>query len=257
MLLFFGFVTMIVSAFFLILAVSCGEKENKSKKRNYIGSLLSFILMIVFFVFGLIEVGRTTKIEKSIASKYTIIEDVKTRPDIKRSLKILLNQKVSKEELRLIALQLKKQSTDFRRTFIIYYLPGTNTNYVAWATTHFTPDIDVEIIGLTMEEGEKLKSLPLPENSEIIGAWLNEGGRRSRYTMYQQNGKLYLDELWSDTYETSKTEVIVKEVIDGVSRYECKAEEYEGIYFIINSEGNLEMRDELGLLTISLHFKPK
>ena len=83
---------------------------------------------------------------------YSIIDSTAIA-GIKRSLDVRLNKRVTEDTLRAIALKLKSQdSRDYDRTFITYYLPGMTVGAGAWATTHFTPDLEVKILGLSTEE---------------------------------------------------------------------------------------------------------
>ncbi|QDT94253.1 hypothetical protein [Gimesia algae] len=79
-------------------------------------------------------------------SDYTWKED-HSIPGIKRSLVVFLDGKVSEERLREIALELKsKETRSYERTFIVYLLPGMKENEGAWATTHFDPDLKIDIL---------------------------------------------------------------------------------------------------------------
>jgi hypothetical protein len=56
----------------------------------------------------------------------------------------------SVEVLRAIATQLKNSDAHtYERTFIVYYLPGMEIGSLAWATSHFDPELQVRIIGVT------------------------------------------------------------------------------------------------------------
>ena len=74
---------------------------------------------------------------------YTIVSSAVT-PGFKRTLDIRLNRKVPEEVLRTIATQLKNSDEHtYERTFIMYYLPGMEVGSLAWATSHFDPDLQV------------------------------------------------------------------------------------------------------------------
>ena len=112
---------------------------------------------------------------------YSIIESSISH-DIKRSLDVRLNKKVSERTLRTIALKLKSQDArDYERTFIMYYRPGMAVGSGAWATTHVDPAVEVRILGLTLEQEGKFSSEPKIAVSEIVGRWLDDspliGGR--------------------------------------------------------------------------------
>ncbi len=64
---------------------------------------------------------------------YPII-DQQIIPGVKRALTIRLNRKVTEEQLRAIALELKaRDPTNYKRTFVGYLLPGMKDGAGAWA----------------------------------------------------------------------------------------------------------------------------
>lgn len=87
---------------------------------------------------------------------FTVTES-HTVPGIKRSLDVRLNRKVSEETLQAIALKLRAiDPRNYERTFITYYLPDMAIGSGAWATTHFNPDLEVRVLGLTAEAEKSL-----------------------------------------------------------------------------------------------------
>jgi hypothetical protein len=93
--------------------------------------------------------------------RYKVLED-ETHLDIKRSVDILLETDVSAEAVRLIALEVKSSNpNEFKRTFIAYYLPGMIVDSGAWATTHFNPDLQVQILGV--RNGTFVRPPPRPD----------------------------------------------------------------------------------------------
>src|ERR1039457_4223586 len=87
---------------------------------------------------------------------YTIIK-ADLMPGIKRDLDIRLNRKVSEEVLRAIATELKNYDQHtYERTFIGYYLPGMDVGSGAWATSHFDPDLEICILGVSTDQEELL-----------------------------------------------------------------------------------------------------
>src|SRR5690606_7292717 len=105
---------------------------------------------------------------------YTIIEE-NVVPEMKRSLDIRLNRKVSEDILRAIAIEVRGSDPKrYDRTFIGYYLPDMQVNAGCWATTHFTPDLEVRILGMTADQEVVLASEAVHASQEIIGRWLDE-----------------------------------------------------------------------------------
>jgi len=83
---------------------------------------------------------------------YTIISHISTLP-FKESFDIRLNRRVIKGTLELIAQELKRSlrsSPD--KIFIVYYLNGMEVGAGGWAYSHFLPDLDLTILGSTVDE---------------------------------------------------------------------------------------------------------
>ncbi len=178
---------------------------------------------------------------------YSII-DSQSLPGIKRSLDVRLNRKVSKNTLRDIALKLKSQdSRDYDRTFMSYFLPGMATNAGAWATTHFNPDLEVLILGLTAKEEEKLVAAPATANREIIGRWLDETPSfGSRITFFREGGKLFIEHLFTDG-SSGKKELVEKRTPLGRRFDKVEGSDF-GDHWVLCSDGSLQVRDNEGLI---------
>ena len=127
---------------------------------------------------------------------YTII-DQNVLPGIKRSLDIRLNKKVSEGALRSIATQLRdSDSNSYQRTFIGYYLPDMEVNAGYWATSHFNPDLEVKILGLTIEEEKKVIAESQPVG-EVVGRWFDQF-IGCAVTIREDNGVLVLERKFKD-----------------------------------------------------------
>lgn len=181
---------------------------------------------------------------------FSIIE-TSTLPGIKRSLDVRINKKVSEQILRSIALKLKSSdSQTYKRTFITYYLPGMTIGAGAWATTHFNPDLEIRILGLTSEKEKKLISEPIPEKRKIIGRWLDESPfAGSRITIFQKDKKTFIERTFSDN-SSIKEELIEKKSQLG-RRFDKVNGSNAGDHWIIGSDGNLQIRDNDGIITIA------
>jgi len=179
---------------------------------------------------------------------YSII-DFDTYLNYKRSLDVRLNKKVSEKTLRAIALKLKAQdSKNYERTFICYYLPDMEVGTGAWATTHFNPNLDVRIQGLTAEQEKVLKQQPDDPSREVIGSWLDESPFiGSRITVFRQNGKLFIENTYKDG-SSGKKEIVEK--LAGKDRtFRKKEGSSVGEFYLIDNQGNLQMWDEEGIIS--------
>ncbi len=179
---------------------------------------------------------------------YSII-DSDVMPVFKRSLVVRLNKKVSERTLRALALKLKSQdSRNYERTFIVYYLPGMKVGAGAWATTHFDPDLDVLILGLTAKQEEALRQQPDDPSREIIGSWIDDRmyvGNRT--TIFRQDGKLFMENTYADG-SSGKKEIVAKPSVSG-KKFEDKEDKGFGDFYLIDSRGNLQLRDQDGLIS--------
>jgi len=178
---------------------------------------------------------------------YSII-DSNTFLDYKRSLDVRLNKKVSEDTLRTIALKLKAQDPrSYERTFICYYLPGMEVGSGAWATTHFNPNLDVKILGLTAEQEKALRQSPSDPSREVIGRWLDESPFiGSRVTIFRQDGKLFMENTYKDG-SSGKKEIVEK--LSGKNRtFRKKEGSSVGEFYLIDNQGNLQLWDQEGII---------
>ncbi len=192
---------------------------------------------------------RMSSIPADVA--YTVI-DSQIIPGIKRGLDVRLNRKVSKAVLRAIALELKaRDPRKHERTFIVYLLPEMRVGAGAWATTHFNPDLTVEILGLTIAKGKALIDEPIDIPSHrIIGAWIDERHyASSKITIYQAQGRPFLQQRFGDGSKRTK-ELVERPSPDG-RKFEMKEGSPSGDHFLIDRQGNLQLRDQDGLISIA------
>jgi hypothetical protein len=133
----------------------------------------------------------------------------------------------------------------YQRTFIGYYLPGMEVGAGSWATTHFNPNLEVEILGATGEEEAKLKSNPDKQKGIIVGDWYcDQPFLERRTTLYSQDNRIYLKNLFKDG--SSSTEEMIEKKTEKGRRFEKKAGSRAGEYYLINSNGLLDIWDSAG-----------
>ncbi len=166
-------------------------------------------------------------------------------PGIKRSLDVRLNKKVSKETLHALALELKSQdSRTYERTFIAYYLPDMKVDAGAWATTHFNTGLEVRILRITLEQEQALKQQPNDPSREIIGSWLQERGFANRITIFRKDGKLFMENKYTDG--SAGTAELVETSSPRGRRFDYNPDRGNGEYYLINSKGDLQQWDQDG-----------
>ncbi len=178
---------------------------------------------------------------------YTVIEKTNLG-QVKGSISIRLEKKVSKDSLRKLALKLREiQPRKYDRLFITYYLPNMKPGFGAWASTHFNPDLKVVILGLTIEEESVLINESKTPLGEIIGEWIDESPYAgSKYALIKKNKKIIMVRKFADGSH-SEIEMIQKNQ-SGRIRFERKKKIHDD-YFLIERDGSLGSYDDLGLIS--------
>ncbi|MCG9005130.1 hypothetical protein LH426_11690 [Laribacter hongkongensis] len=186
---------------------------------------------------------------------YTITADERKR-NTKRSVEVLLDERISKDALTIVANKIKADEPEtFERTFIGYRIKGVSDSSF-WATSHFDPDLDVKIHGITADGYASIMESDETVPGKKIGVWLSDNGPDEKIIAYASNGKNYIKfirapGLGSDEYQYSskkeggKTKFIE---VDGNGRE----------FFAINESGDLEFWGERGNYYTAPKFeKPK
>jgi len=184
--------------------------------------------------------------------KYTVIGK-SNLGSIKCSIDIRLEKKVTKEFLHKLALKLRKaEPREYDHMFITYYLPGMTPGSGAWATSHFDPNLEVKILGTTIEEERALMDEPKNSSGEIIGKWRHRClyGGPAVYTLLKRDGKVILLKKFHDG-SSGETEMQLKKGLYR-DRYEEKGGAAYSDYYIINRKGELEIYDSQGLI-LTMH----
>ena len=179
-----------------------------------------------------------------------------------KRIEVQLSGRLSKDELRALALQLKNSDRkEYDRTLIMYYVPdmeaGVDPKYkgLAWATTHFNPDLEIRIQGTTKEEHERLaKEAAKPAGANVIGRWTdNESAFPGVITFSKEGGKVIKTRTFADG-SSGKYELLVRRIKNQV-RYVTK-DDPDGDYWIVTPNGDLSWGDaEEGIWATSKKIK--
>lgn len=233
-----------------------------------IGKLLLSIIVLVIAIFVISYEGQQVE-RKDVrltngnagsnivtstdsALTYSII-DSQVATGIKRSLTVRLSRKVTMTELRRLAQDMTDDGKEyFDRTFIAYYLPGMVVGEGAWAVAQFGPELDVKIYGVSIEKERELIS-PAPMKSGVIGRWLDDGIAGSRLVILRENNKLYLDRTYSEG-GMSRVELRESKTASG-RRFDKVDGSKWGDHYLINRTGDLEIRDDQGLIVTARKLK--
>ncbi len=202
----------------LFLMVSCGQKSNNSKNE------------------------LEGKVSINMESFYKIIsekEEVIPNFDINKcNIVVELTKKMSMDELKKIANNLKKTRKSYDKLWISFYLTDMSLDGVAWAIANFTPDLKVEIVGTTESEEKEQKKNAENVDGKIIGKFYENQYLSATCTVYEKDGNTFLKMSFNDG-SSSITELKTKELKNGI-RLEDKEGNPHGEYYILNKNGELE-----------------
>jgi len=217
---------------------------------------ISILCISILFVAQLAMADTSTKKSaKSDTLTYEIINN-QILKSIKRSVDVRLSRRASKDQLRNIANEIMtSDDTEYERTFITFYLPDMQVGTGAWATAHSDPNLEIIILGSTEEEFAAMqKQSSAKPGREIIGTWYDEAPYASRkLVLYKENNKLIMESHFKDG------STMIQELIEKKSSLGRRLEEKEGSsfgeFYIINKNGDLEMRDSEGLIATAKKIK--
>ncbi len=185
----------------------------------------------------------------SAVSDYQVIKTYRV-PATKCSIVVRLQQRVSTSRLQEIARVLRFRERDYPRVFISHYLPGMRPGGGAWATTHFNPSLEVKILGLSREQVASFRSTPDRSNGDVVGAWIDEspliGGR---IVISREGGRAFVKHSFQDG-SGSTSELRERATARG-RRFDYKPRNPAGDHFLLLPNGNLEIRDNQGLITVA------
>lgn len=137
--------------------------------------MTKIIRIFIAFVFVILisncDNNQNKEKEKPKNVNYTI-ENQDFFKDLKATFDVRLEDKISKEVIKAIANDIKRNNPGYDKYFIAYLLPGMEINNGAWATSHFNPSLEVNILGSETDNITKIdKSLSDIKEEKIIGKW--------------------------------------------------------------------------------------
>jgi hypothetical protein len=177
---------------------------------------------------------------------FEIIEKKYQRPFKKANLTIKLDSKLNETELEDLGNQLKSKL--FRSAeiiYIFYHLKKIKQHNTAWAITHFQPDgKTISILGLRLEDELRFIEKMNKDERTVLGHWIDETFLNSLITLFEENGKTYLEILFKDESESIKEQIVTK--VKGGIRYE-NVDNKHGEYILVDKKGVLNYYSEDGL----------
>ena len=179
---------------------------------------------------------------------YAIINENTDKAFNKTNIDIRLKEEISKTDLKNIALELKEDRNEYDKVWIFYYLTGQEPGNGAWATTHFTPELEVKMIGASKEASKEMNETKV--TGEILNSWYeNDAMLPNKKYLVKEDGKLFMKSIYPKTELAGdggelKEEVVEKKLKNGMIRYDY--ENIHGEYYLIEKNGNLGLYNDSG-----------
>lgn len=204
-----------------------------------------FYILIAISFFSCNQ-SKNVNVEQSSnpsAVKYEVISEEPNEALSKDKISIRINKVVAESALTEIAYDLKSSRSQYDKLWVFYYLPEMDSNSYAWATTHFTPELQVEINNPPISK-DSISNKTLKVDGEIIGKWRCDKSLMGASLILYKNAKGILLMKTTFTDGSASDEKIKGKKKNGETKYEYK--NTHGEYYILESNGNLGLYGENG-----------
>ena len=169
------------------------------------------------------------------------------------SFDVRLEERVPESSIRNIAEEIKRrEAEECERVFIVHYLPGMKVNAGAWATSHFTPNLEVRILGQTVGQAN---SAPPLLDGEVVGRWRRDVLPAGWLTIVRRNDQLIARWDYTDGIN-SENSLDESQLPDGRLRFEDQGENAFGEYYIVETDGLIGLYDEDGQILLMERDSP-
>lgn len=159
---------------------------------------------------------------------------------------VRLKEKVNEKTIEGIAKEIHDSNPQhFKRTFIVYYLPEQTVGAGGWATSHFNPTLEVNVIGLSAgSEAEKATVSKVGETE--IGRWEYSAPPGFMVFVLKTKEGIALRRVFGDGSSlVEKVKISLKG--DEILLMPVEVNE-AGDHWVLDSDGNLRLMDNDGLI---------
>lgn len=180
----------------------------------------------------------------SIISNKPHIGSLYGRGFYKRSVNVRLNEKVKEETLERIATEIRDSDPMvYDRTFIVYYLPGGMVGMGGWATSHFTPNLKVNVLGLRADSEAATSA---KEGETEIGRWEYQAPPGFVAVVLKSENGVIFRRFYNDG-SSGDEEMTVSQKAGKIVIKPVEENDF-GEHWILDSDGSLQLMDKDGLI---------
>ncbi len=179
---------------------------------------------------------RYTLINKELGSNTKCILDIR------------LEDRIEEGQIRALAEHLRTaEGANCSPLFIFYFLPGDVPGTdIAWAYSHYNPDLQVNINALDLPTKATLEAAPIGEAEDVVGVWLDTGAVPHKIIIRKINSSYQMTTLFDDGSGSTKT--LTVKVVDGEERLYEDIDNSFGDYMVIKKNGYLAYYDNAGFI---------
>ena len=170
------------------------------------------------------------------------------------SFDVRLEERAPESSIRNIAEEIKRrEAEECERIFIVHYLPGMEVKAGAWATSHFTPNLEVRIMGQTVEQAN---SAPPLLDGELVGRWRRDVLPAGWLTIVRRDDQLIARWDYLTDGSNSENSLDESQLPDGRLRFEDQGENAFVEYYIVETDGRIGLYDEDGQILLMERDSP-
>jgi hypothetical protein len=155
------------------------DKQKRNNIIGWIGIVLAIVIVLAIFktcVNDTDNINESIPIDTTISDTNEVIHkkepeqvtnvqkkykyefrSIKSYGPYKRIIYIRLREQLGEPELKEIAQQIRKDYPSDKRLLIFYLLPDTDIADGAWATSHYEPNLEINILGTPEEQEAKIE----------------------------------------------------------------------------------------------------
>jgi hypothetical protein len=179
------------------------------------------------------ELGADMEESNQPESSFQIVKD--EAEQLKRSVEVVLPDRIDKQQLEALARHIYQDRPG--NTFIGYYIEGEG-DYAYWATAHYNPELDVQILGSSKAQEQSLNDTSSGLEGDVLGRWRVNRGYNSIITLIEAGGEKRLIQRFQDGSEMDNP--AQERNVNGQTRLSDGIGENNGEYYIIGDDGRLQ-----------------
>ena len=201
-------------------------------------------LLLVGLGLGALAGQQANQTTQPTRRPYRIESVTPGRPPTKATVNVRLRTRPTSEEMSTIARQIHEQHGEgLERLFIFHYLEDQDERVGPYATTHFNTELEVKVWGMSDDELKSALGHEAPKGAEVLGRWENAGILSMVVVIYRLDDAYFLR--WDGAEKPGEADKVLRDQLGDGWRFRF-AERESGDYYVLRSDGRLEMRDADG-----------